>query len=293
MPLRARRDPARRAPGPAPTELLEQVGLERADAAPARATCPAGSSSGWPSPASLAHDPPVLLADEPTAHLDYLQVEGVIRLLRDLADAGRTVVVATHDDRLLPLADRVVELDPAVRGATTSSGARSSSAKGEVLFRQGEPSDLVYVVEQGEARGAPRAQPTTPQEVVATVGPGPARRRARPAARPPPLGHRPSRHGVHADRLHGHRVPLEGPGRARRRSSCRPPAGGAGRSRLRRRRRPPRRRRRRRPRPRRPRPRRPPRRRRSGQEGAGQEGAPRSGRPRAGRRGRRPRAGRR
>ena len=38
----------------------------------------------------LAHDPPVLLADEPTAHLDYLQVEGVIRLLRTLADSRST-----------------------------------------------------------------------------------------------------------------------------------------------------------------------------------------------------------
>ena len=54
----------------------------------------------------------MLLADEPTAHLDYLQVEGVLKVLRELADAGRTVVVATHDDRLLPLADKVVELTP-------------------------------------------------------------------------------------------------------------------------------------------------------------------------------------
>src|SRR5262249_46286070 len=54
---------------------------------------------------ALAHDPPVILADEPTAHLDYIQVEGVIRLVRDLADDGRLVVVATHDERLVPLAD--------------------------------------------------------------------------------------------------------------------------------------------------------------------------------------------
>jgi putative ABC transport system ATP-binding protein len=59
---------------------------------------------------ALAHDPPLLLADEPTAHLDHIQVKGVLRLLRELAEPGRVVVVATHDERLLPLADRVVHL---------------------------------------------------------------------------------------------------------------------------------------------------------------------------------------
>ena len=52
---------------------------------------------------ALCLDPQLLLADEPTAHLDELQVEGVLRLLRDSARPGRMVIVATHDDRLLPL----------------------------------------------------------------------------------------------------------------------------------------------------------------------------------------------
>src|SRR5438477_10649180 len=65
---------------------------------------------------ALAHDPPLILADEPTAHLDYIQVDGVLRLLRDLAQPGRVVIVATHDERLLPLADRVVELTPRAAG---------------------------------------------------------------------------------------------------------------------------------------------------------------------------------
>ena len=34
----------------------------------------------------------------------------MLRLLREIADAGRMVVVATHDERLVPLADGVVEL---------------------------------------------------------------------------------------------------------------------------------------------------------------------------------------
>jgi putative ABC transport system ATP-binding protein len=151
------------------TELLVQVGLEERIQHK-----PGGLSGGQQQRVaiarSLAHDPPVLLADEPTAHLDYLQVEGVIRLLRDLADAGRTVVVATHDDRLLPLADRVVELTP--RFEVEHVERRTVDiAKGQVLFRQGEPSDLVYVVQQGKLEVLLERTDHT-QEVVATVGPG-------------------------------------------------------------------------------------------------------------------------
>jgi putative ABC transport system ATP-binding protein len=97
----------------------------------------------------LAHDPPVLLADEPTAHLDYLQVEGVIRLLRSLADSGRLVVVATHDDRLVPLADAIVNLTPRADTAERPP-TRCDLAAGEVLFREGDHGDLVYVIEDGE-----------------------------------------------------------------------------------------------------------------------------------------------
>ena len=63
---------------------------------------------------AIALDPPLILADEPTAHLDFIQVEEVLRLIRSLAQGERSVVVATHDSRILPLADRVVELTPAL-----------------------------------------------------------------------------------------------------------------------------------------------------------------------------------
>src|ERR1700759_5832156 len=61
---------------------------------------------------AIALAPPLLLADEPTAHLDFIQVEEVLRLIRELASGERIVVVATHDARILPLADRVVEMVP-------------------------------------------------------------------------------------------------------------------------------------------------------------------------------------
>jgi putative ABC transport system ATP-binding protein len=98
---------------------------------------------------ALALEPSLVLADEPTAHLDYVQVEEVIRVLRRLASGERVVVVATHDHRLLPLADQVVELARDV-GSSTDPPQRHELEAGEVLFRQGSWGELIYVVERGE-----------------------------------------------------------------------------------------------------------------------------------------------
>ena len=119
---------------------------------------------------ALAHDPPLVLADEPTAHLDYIQVESVLRLLRDIARPGRTVVVATHDDRLLPLADRVVELS---RPATNETAApeRRELSPGQVLFEQGDPGDLVYFIEVGHVELF-RRRADGSEEPIQVFGPG-------------------------------------------------------------------------------------------------------------------------
>ncbi len=60
----------------------------------------------------LGHNPPLLLADEPTANLDHIQAEAIIRLLQGLRDDGRMIVVSTHDSRLVPIADRIVQMVP-------------------------------------------------------------------------------------------------------------------------------------------------------------------------------------
>jgi putative ABC transport system ATP-binding protein len=98
---------------------------------------------------AIALDPPLVLADEPTAHLDFIQVEEVLRIIRELATGDRMVVVATHDSRILPLADRIVELVPEL--ATTDRAPETVSvAAGDVLFEQGTMGDLIYVVADGE-----------------------------------------------------------------------------------------------------------------------------------------------
>ncbi len=98
---------------------------------------------------ALALDPPLLLADEPTAHLDFIQVEEVLRLVRELASDERVVVVATHDHRMLPLADKVVELVPQF-ASTDRPPETFALGPGEVLFKQGTMGDLIYVVADGE-----------------------------------------------------------------------------------------------------------------------------------------------
>jgi putative ABC transport system ATP-binding protein len=59
---------------------------------------------------ALSRGTPVVLADEPTAELDRVAAARVIAVLRAAADAGRTVVVATHDPDLVALASTRVEL---------------------------------------------------------------------------------------------------------------------------------------------------------------------------------------
>jgi putative ABC transport system ATP-binding protein len=127
--------------------LLDRVGLgDRAHHRPAELS--GGQQQRVAIARALVHDPPLVVADEPTAHLDYVQVEGVLALIRELAAPGRLVVVSTHDARFTPLADRVVEL-AAVRAEQLSAVRRVELAAGAVLFEQGDPSDLVYVVETG------------------------------------------------------------------------------------------------------------------------------------------------
>ncbi|MDT5211162.1 MAG: putative transport system ATP-binding protein [Mycobacterium sp.] len=139
---------SRRAASKKAGQLLARVGLEE------RMTHRPGDLSGGQQQRvavarAIALDPPLILADEPTAHLDFIQVEEVLKLIRELASGERMVVVATHDSRILPLADRVVEMVPDFASADRPPDTVELAA-GEVLFEQGTMGDLIYVVSEGE-----------------------------------------------------------------------------------------------------------------------------------------------
>jgi putative ABC transport system ATP-binding protein len=94
----------------AAVELLERVGLQdRADYRVSELSM--GQRQRVALARALAADPDLILADEPTASLDAESGRAAMRLLKDLcAGLGKTVVVVTHDHRILPLADRIVTL---------------------------------------------------------------------------------------------------------------------------------------------------------------------------------------
>ncbi len=59
---------------------------------------------------AIAGDPPIVLADEPTAALDTHSGHTVMDLLRSLAhERDRAIVIVTHDSRMLGYADRIVQ----------------------------------------------------------------------------------------------------------------------------------------------------------------------------------------
>ena len=91
--------------------LLDAVGLaDRAAALPRELS--GGQKQRVSIARALAGNPPVILADEPTANLDWKNGEQVIRLLREAAKTGnRTVVLVTHDHRIMPYLDRNVQIE--------------------------------------------------------------------------------------------------------------------------------------------------------------------------------------
>jgi putative ABC transport system ATP-binding protein len=85
--------------------LLKLFGLERrANHFPAQLS--GGERQRVAFARALANDPPLILADEPTGNLDTKTGIEIVNLLKKIKEEGKTVIVATHDEKLLKLADR-------------------------------------------------------------------------------------------------------------------------------------------------------------------------------------------
>ncbi len=92
-----------------PIELLKQVGLsDRANHFPSQLS--GGEQQRVAFARALANDPPIMLIDEPTANLDDETASDLVNILKRLKQNGKTVVVATHDQKIIELADRVLHL---------------------------------------------------------------------------------------------------------------------------------------------------------------------------------------
>ena len=90
-------------------EVLEQVGLgARTGHFPHQLS--GGEQQRVAIARALATGNPILLADEPTGELDFRTGVQILELLQAQADAGKTVLVVTHNREISRVADRVVEL---------------------------------------------------------------------------------------------------------------------------------------------------------------------------------------
>jgi len=89
--------------------MLEAVGMaSRARARPSELS--GGQQQRVAIARALVHAPAVLLADEATGNLDSETAESILALLREVADAGQAIVIATHSAEVAERCDRVLRM---------------------------------------------------------------------------------------------------------------------------------------------------------------------------------------
>ena len=89
--------------------LLEQVEMaDQADKLPSQVS--GGQQQRAAIARALANDPPILAADEPTGNLDSKTADAVFRLFEDMVDAGKTILMVTHDRDLARRVTRTITL---------------------------------------------------------------------------------------------------------------------------------------------------------------------------------------
>ena len=102
-------------------KLLEKMGVSRyADTLPTLLS--GGEQQRVAIARSLANNPPLIIADEPTGNLDSQNAEEIIRLFREMADEGKTIIIVTHSRELSECADRIVSIhDGNIEGDTSKA----------------------------------------------------------------------------------------------------------------------------------------------------------------------------
>ncbi|WP_314955768.1 ABC transporter ATP-binding protein [Bradyrhizobium cosmicum] len=92
-------------------QALERVGLaERSEHFPSHLS--GGQQQRVAIARALVHEPELVVCDEPTSALDHATGQHVLDILRGIATGdGRTLIVVTHDQRILRFADRIAHMD--------------------------------------------------------------------------------------------------------------------------------------------------------------------------------------
>lgn len=108
-------------------EALEMVGLKkRMKHKPAEMS--GGQQQRVAVARAIAAKPPIILADEPTGNLDSHSTGEILNILKKLHEAGKTVIMITHDSDIAGQAERIIRIkDGKIEGECT--GRRSDSRK--------------------------------------------------------------------------------------------------------------------------------------------------------------------
>jgi len=111
------------------SNLLERVEMaDRLDSYPDRLS--GGEKQRIAIARALVHDPALILADEPTGNLDADTGYSVMSILRDLVESsGKTMIVVSHSDAIVGMADRVFEMDDGRLLERTNHYAHSVSSR--------------------------------------------------------------------------------------------------------------------------------------------------------------------
>ncbi len=105
--------------------LLELVGIsEHAKKIPAKIS--GGQQQRVAIARALANDPQIIVADEPTGNLDFSTAQGVLEVFSELVAAGKTVIVATHDEEIAQYASSIIEIaDGSILSARENAAQRA------------------------------------------------------------------------------------------------------------------------------------------------------------------------
>lgn len=129
-------------------EILGQVGLgHRIDHYPNELS--GGEKQRVAIARALVREPKIILADEPTASLDKKSGRDVVDLMHDLAKSkGVTVLLVTHDNRILDVADRIIHLEDGRLSSFTHAVIDSTRQMMRLLIEQNRRGELTNRVRE-------------------------------------------------------------------------------------------------------------------------------------------------